>query len=207
MNFLKGSILFIPFLFAGCAVPPKHPPAPISKPDRKVTDDLWKQHQQKLSTLQNWQAEGRLAAAQGQKGGNASFVWQQRGESYQIKLFGPFGAGAVYITGRPNHVELKEANGNLTSAASPELLMHKVSGWTVPITGLRYWLRGLPTPQDQTAQQLLNQQGQLSYLQQQGWKIDYENYADNLDIPLPNKLRLHRGDIKLKMVVTSWQAL
>lgn len=168
---------------------------------------LWEQHQKQISQLNHWQAQGRLAAAKASKGGNAQFVWQQKGDNYQLKLFGPFGSGSVIISGSPNDVVLKEANGKVTRAKSPELLMQKVAGWQVPISGLIYWLRGIPVPQSSSPAKQLNESGYLSYLQQDGWKIEYENYQESKALPLPSKLRLQNGQTKLKMVITSWKQL
>ena len=192
---------------AGCAQHPKQPITPTAPINAKQSEQRWQHHQQQLSALDHWQAEGRMAAAHGQKGGNASFVWVQRGDAYQIKLFGPFGSGAIYINGRPQYVELRESNGKTTQAQSPEMLLKKVAGWQVPLTGLQHWMRGMPMPQAQSSQQQLDSQGQLKHLTQQGWQIEYEEYQNNSMPALPSKLRLQNGDTKLKMIVTSWKAL
>lgn len=158
----------------------------------------------KARKLEHWQAEGRIATKQGSKGHNASFVWTQRGETYRIKLYGPFGSGSAYISGHPQAVELKEANGKITRARSPEELLQKVAHLNMPISGLRYWLTGNACPNKPVSSQLLNAKGQLNYLVQQGWKIQYENYNG---ANLPSKLQLQNGDIKVKMIVTHWQPL
>jgi outer membrane lipoprotein LolB len=170
-------------------------------------ESLWKEHQTKISQFTHWQAKGRIAASKASKGGNAQFVWQQNGGRYQLKLFGPWGAGTVHITGDNHTVELKESNGKITRAQSPELLLQKVAGWQVPIAGLVYWLRGIPTPQNQPGVQRLTNNGYLSFLQQQGWRIEYENYQTANAMPLPSKLKLQNGETKLKMIITDWKPL
>ncbi len=220
---------FLLLLLAGCAQHPKKPAdaphvkkaTPIEQHEGKQhpsgknldsgkhqpAEQKWQQHQKQLSSLNHWQAEGRLAASNGSKGGNASFVWLQKGESYQVKLFGPFGSGSVHITGHPQFVELREANGKTTRAQSPEQLLKKVSGMQIPVTGLRYWLLGLPSPQTQSSAQHLNDNGYLKHLAQQGWNVIYENYQTQNSPALPSKLRLQNGNVKLKMIVTNWTSL
>ncbi len=198
-------VLFL-LCLAGCSAPPKKPDiiaAPIVSPQQ--TESAWERHQKQLMGLQHWQAEGRLAVTRGSKGGNASFVWQQDGDFYQIKLFGPFGSGSVYITGGPRSVEIREADGKLTKAASPEQLLQKVSGLYVPVTGLVYWLRGLPTSGHPSTAQRLDNQGHLLSLQQEGWQIRYEGYSSQAGVPLPSKLNLKNNEVAVKMVVTSWK--
>jgi len=171
-------------LVAGCTIAPKRTPPPQATP-----------------TDQSWQAQGRLAATQGNKGGNASFTWQQKGNSYLVRLFGPFGSGSVVIKNYPAYIELKEANGKITRAQTPEQLMQKIAGWQVPLNGLQYWLKATPLPSQHHVQELDNQ-GRLRYLAQDGWKIFYEHYHEN---PLlPSKLRLENKNIKIKIVITSW---
>jgi outer membrane lipoprotein LolB len=194
------STLLLCILLSGCAQKPR-------KAELPQVGSTSQQLQQKPSTLTQWQAEGRMAASHGQKGGNASFVWQQRGDTYSIKLFGPFGSGAIYITGNGKFVELKESNGKKTTAQSPEMLLQKVVGWQVPITGLTYWLRGLPTPLVPPAKQSQDNQGRLRYLTQQGWNIEYENYQADTLVPLPSKMQLQNGNTKIKIIITSWKRL
>lgn len=172
-----------------------------------IANEVWQQHRQRVEKLNHWQAEGRLAATRGTKGGNASFVWQQQGNNYRIKLFGPFGAGAVYIIGNERQVEVREANGKITSALSAEEILQKIAGWYVPLSGLRFWLRGIPTPHGQVTLEKLNQNGYLSHLLQQGWQIQYQSYAEESAFPLPNKLHLQNGEVTVKMVVKSWKML
>jgi outer membrane lipoprotein LolB len=185
---LKYFALFgVILLLASCSVPPKTTPlSSVQKP------------------TQQWQAKGRLAAKQGSKGGNASFIWQQQGSSYVVRLFGPFGSGGVTIKSYPHFIELTEANGKVTRANTPENLMQKIAGWQVPLSGLQYWLKATPIPNIPSEKQL-DQQGRLLFLAQQGWKIYYDRYHD--DSLLPSKLHLENNDVYLKMVITSWSAL
>lgn len=169
-------------------------------------EQRWKINEKQLDGVSHWQAEGKLAVAQRKKGGNASFVWQQQGEFYQIKIFGPFGAKSAYIIGGPNHVELKEANGNVSTAKSPEALLYKVVGWQVPISGLRYWLRGIPVPNSRSGKQF-NEHGLLATLKQQGWNIEYQDYNRGNFAPLPNKVVLTNEHVKVKMIVNNWKEL
>ena len=200
---------FVTFLFllclAGCATTSRHPLTPALP-----TGDLghrWEEHQKQVAKLTNWKAQGRLAVTQGNKGGNASFVWEQQGDFYQIKLWGPFGAGAVYLMGGPARVQARKTDGKTVYAKNPEDLIHKLTGWKVPVTGLRYWLVGLPASQSSPKGHTWDNEGLLLSLQQDGWQIDYEAYGIYRMASLPNKLHLKRGDIKVKFLVNSWEKL
>ena len=94
-------------MLAGCS----HSLKQEIKTDNNVTKVNWTKHADEVRAISSWQAKGRLAVAQGNKGGNASFVWQEMGDRYQIQMHGPFGAGGVMIAGGPDHVFAIEANG------------------------------------------------------------------------------------------------
>lgn len=147
-----------------------------------------------------WSAKGRLAVNHGKKGANASFVWQQFQDRYQIRMHGPFGAGSVLITGTPREVFAQEANGKKHQATSPEQLMQRLVGWHLPLSGLRYWIRGISIPNVPITEKRFNKQGFLVHIVQDGWTIRYTEYKDTL----PKKIELHHPKLKIKLIVTAW---
>lgn len=197
---LKVIWLFVFLLLVGCSTSVKQPHS-ISHETKKE----WAQHSAQLNLMHHWQAQGRLAISRGTKGSTASFVWQQNNDFYHIKLFGPFGAGTVHVVGGPSRVLLRNTNGETQLAHSPEALMKALAGWYVPVTGLQYWLKGLPAPHDTSHAKRFNTQGMLSYLNQEGWHIYYQHYNKDHPFPLPHKLELRNDDIIVKMVITSWK--
>lgn len=160
--------------------------------------------QQQLNALQHWQAQGRFAVSQHQQGTHAAFTWHQQGEYYQIRLFGPFGAG-VHIIGGANQVLVKESNGKITRAATPEQLIEKVLGLPLPLSGLQYWLKGIPFAHQPYTLQLDAYQ-RLRQLQQTHWHIDYHYPTHHFSL-LPNQLQLQNGELKVKLVITQWKML
>lgn len=182
----------------GCAPSSKRPSLP-----KNEANIIWEQHQKKIEALNNWSAKGRFAVTQGQKGGNASFLWQQSDPLYQVKLHGPFGAGALMITGSPRHVYARDAKGKKYQADSPEQLMQQIVGWHVPLSGLRYWIRGIPIPNVPITSMQLNSDGCLQQLAQDGWSIQYIEYTFD-KIALPKMIQLHNPKLKIKLVITAW---
>lgn len=195
MRILAACLLL---LLVGCAPSPKRPELSI-----KESNVSWDTHHKKLEGINTWQAKGRFAVTQGKKGGNASFIWEQTDALYQIKLHGPFGAGALMITGGPNQVYAQDANGKKHQAQTPEQLMQKMVGWHVPISGLRYWIRGIPLPNVPVTSKKFNANGYLEQLTQNGWSIHYSEYISEVT-PLPKMIQLHNPKLKIKLIVTSW---
>ncbi len=198
-------------LLSGCASAPQKPTQSITLPqaqaeaERVLTpEELWAFHEKKLKHIHRWKMEGRIAATHGQEGGNASFVWKQTGDHYQIRFFGPFGAGSVYVTGSPNQVSVIDGNGKHHQAKTAEELMQKVAGWQLPLSGIRYWMLGLPNPQAAVSGKLLNQKGHLSQLTQSNWTVNYDRYNLTTYPAIPAKIHMHNHNYKVKLIIKDW---
>ena len=82
--------------------------------------------------------------------------------------------------------------------------MQQVLGWQLPVTNLYFWVRGLPAP-NSSASTTFDPYHHLIELEQQGWQIQYERYTAIQGIDLPSKLRLKRGQLQVKIVISSWK--
>lgn len=106
MDNLKRFIVLPIFLLTACA-PPRpammpEQPSKIAKAGPKVgPNETLTEKQQvtgKAETVSSWEIRGALAAKNKSKGWSAAMNWAQNGpSSYQIRLMGPLGAGAVLI--------------------------------------------------------------------------------------------------------------
>ena len=78
----------------------------------------------------------------------------------------------------------------LDRARIPILLLEQTLGLRLPVTGLRYWVRGLPAP-GPTALLQTDAAGRLTRLEQNGWVIEYPSYAPS-SVFNPRPARAHR---------------
>jgi outer membrane lipoprotein LolB len=183
-------------LAGGCAT---RPPALVPE-----AEPAWLEHRAALEALRDWQVRGRVALRTEDEGWSANFDWQQRGENYRIRLRGPFGQGAVELRGGQHGVWLKRADQPAVFAYNPEALLQQQTGWQLPVTGLVAWLRGLPVSDDDLVIKW-DKQGRLLHIGQNGWLIEYQRYLEMGDLSLPEKLRLTRDSIQVRLVVDDWQ--
>ena len=167
-------------------------------------ESVWLEHRATLVTLTDWQARGRVAIRSDDDGWNAAFDWQQRGENYRIRLRGPFGQGGIELHGDSLGVWLKREDKAPVYARNVEQLLKAETGWQLPVLGLSDWLRGLPAD-EQPAVLDWDQQGRLQTLQQDGWEIAYGRYRDVGERQLPDKLKLLRDQLQVKVIVDAWQ--
>jgi len=171
---------------AGCVTVPPAPPLPAG------------------TSSDNWILAGRIAVRAGDQGWHAGLLWHERADRYDLRLEGPLGQGAAELTGRPGRVTLRTADGKRYQAASPEQLLVRVMGVRMPVSGLRYWVRGRPAPGPVTGEQR-DKAGHLTVLVQDGWVIHYEGYSRVRGRALPARMRLANGDVRVRLIVDRWE--
>lgn len=169
------------------------------------TKQTAQQTEQRLSQINHWQLRGAIAVKTPKKAFTASISWQQKlGKRYLINIMGPLSVGATRLSGRPGLVVLQQANAKPIQASSPEQLLQQNAGWSLPVSNLYYWIRGLPAPGAVQAKQF-DRYGHLKTLQQQGWSIQYLRYTGVGRYDLPSKLEMRRQGVFVKLIVSSWQ--
>ncbi|MBL8258518.1 MAG: outer membrane lipoprotein LolB [Candidatus Competibacteraceae bacterium] len=179
---------------AGCAVLP----APTAD-----SQNAWTARQQELMRLTRWQAAGRIGVVNGQDGWHANFQWAQREQDYRIDLIGPLGQGRVLIEGDDRQVSIQTQDGQSQTASDPDSLLEQAIGVRLPVEGLRYWIRGVPEPGPVAASQT-DRNGRLLRLEQQGWIIEYPDYAPASPTLLPARIVARRQDLSVKLVIDRW---
>ena len=191
------ALLSFILLIAGCAAPMPVPPA-----DPEAT---WQSRQQDLATVNDWRLNGRLAITRGSEAWHLKVNWRQKPEGYEIFLSGPFGSG-VKLVGNPQGVVLHDSEQHAYSAEEPELLLYTHTGVFMPVTGLRYWILGLPDPdKNHTNQTRLDAYGRLAELQQRDWTVRFRDYVAVEQYQLPERLFIQSEDIEVRLVVDDWQ--
>ncbi|MFO1257991.1 MAG: lipoprotein insertase outer membrane protein LolB [Gammaproteobacteria bacterium] len=189
-------------LLSHCAAPPQQPVQTLNAKQHPIP--AWERHYTELKNLHAWHAKGRLAASNSKEGGSAAFDWQQEHLNYQIKFVGAFGAGSAILVGTPHLVTLQDSQGKFKQAQSPEVLMNHLAGWHIPLTGLQYWVKGMPMPDQPTKTLDVDTEGRLIHLAQLGWDIEYSAYSPTQTISLPGKINLVNNQLKVKLVIKQW---
>lgn len=189
-----SAVLLCCTLLTACAVRP-----PVEPVDR----DPWLARKAVLTDLQEWSITGRIGVTTEREGWHASLFWTQQGQDYLIDLIGPLGQGRIRIQGDASRVTVQTADGRVLSAEDPELLLRETVGVGVPVTGLKYWIRGLPAPVPHIKLSS-DDRGRLTYLEQGGWMIDYTDYEPVGNLDLPTRIRARQGDMQVRLVIRQW---
>ena len=119
---------------------------------------------------------------------------------------GPLGVGLFEVEGTAGEVEARFPDGRSVGAASPEVLLEREIGWSVPLQGLRYWVVGAPAPGGPAPKLEFDGHGRLARLQQAGWTVVYERYDGIDDLKLPERIRFSSESVDATVVVRRWKA-
>lgn len=157
-----------------------------------------------LAKIQSWNLAGLIAIHDGSNSGSANLVWQQRGPNYYIHAFGPLGMNAFQLQGTPSYSQLMMANGKKLSAPTPEAILKQETGWSLPVSNMYYWIRGMEAPND-FAQKRFDAYHHLMELRQSNWLIRYLNYTSVNNVDVPSKIFMSCPGLNVKIVISQWQ--
>lgn len=198
----SGTLLrCLPFLalhaLLGCASAPEVVPL-------EQIESGWDIRREALLGIDRWTLSGRVAIQLEDEAWSANMDWRQTSDLYLLDFYGPLGQGRLQLKGDAASVTARSGDGKETSARSAEALIYQELGWTLPVSGLRYWVRGVPAPQLPAAVVSLDEVGRLAHLEQAGWSIDYSAYEDDDGVDMPRRMRLNNGTLFVRLVVDSW---
>ena len=175
--------------------------------DDPLRQNLWAEQQAVAAEVTQWNLYARAALRINSEFYSIGIRWQrQQNGRFTMLLDAPFGQGVLRIDALgPEEFHLRLPDGQLFVNNTVEALMVDVVGWSLPISGLDYWIRGLPYPGDDYRHRL-DSTGRAKSIRQAGWDIAYLDYfAEVGELPLPRRLKLTNEAVTLKLVIERWQ--
>ncbi|MCY1540627.1 Outer-membrane lipoprotein LolB [compost metagenome] len=149
---------------------------------------------------------GRFALTVNEESGKQNavqggFSWSDDGRRYVLDLTNPLGSTEARVEGRPGAASLTKADGTRLVADNPDALAGEALGSSVPVSGLRDWLRGKLAPQPEATEVTSDDLGRPVAFEQGGWRARLSRY----DALGPQLLVLERQEpgrrILLRLVV------
>ncbi|AMO49767.1 outer membrane lipoprotein LolB [Kosakonia oryzendophytica] len=178
------------------------PKGPGKSPDAPQ----WRQHQQQVRALSQYQTRGAFAYLSDQQKVYARFFWQQTGQDrYRLLLTNPLGSTELELNAQPGSVELVDNKGKHYTADDAEEMIGKLTGMPIPLNSLRQWILGLP---GEATDYTLDDQYRLSEVNySQGgktWKVVYGGYDSKTQPSLPANMELSDGSQRIKLKMDNW---
>lgn len=195
--------LFSLLLLASCATRQAPSIDTIEQAPEKKTL-TYKEREQKINRIRSFVANGAIAVKEDRKGFSASMTWSERSyANYKVDLYGPFGAGHITLRVIPGLATLKDSK-NQVQSSNAENLLQKETGHYIPLNYLKYWLKGIPKPNVPSSKKTDKSQ-KITSMSQAGWHISYLRYKKAFGLMLPAKIRLTRGNLRVKIAIHRWR--
>lgn len=192
----RGAIVAALFL-ASCVT---HPP--VEMPDAMRQGAL-------LRAMPAFTLEGRVAVRAGEQGWQASVRWRQRDDISEVRLSGPFGAGALQLRFDGSELTLTTSRGQVLRGDEATRVLREQLGFDPPIAQLRHWLLADAAPDDAGAQVEAGANGRPATLNQQDWRLEFADYRqqslNRSAVQMPRRIIATRGDVRLRLVVDGWK--
>ncbi|MFZ2237039.1 MAG: lipoprotein insertase outer membrane protein LolB [Dokdonella sp.] len=172
------------------------------RPDAAGLDEQGRR-EASLAPISNWELVGRLGVSDGRDSGSGSLTWSQQGEAYRFELHAPVTGKTWLLTGDVSHAELQGLRDTTVEGSDAASLLRRELGWRVPVAELAWWARGMRAPGKSELR--LRPDGLPARIVQAGWQVDFLDYDETRQPPLPRKLFAESGNYKVRLAIRRWQ--
>lgn len=175
--------------------------APRVKPD---SDLLARQAEREraLSAQPNWVLSGRLGVSNAKDAGSGSLEWKQDGDAFRFSVHAPVTGKTWVLAGDAHRVVLEGLREQPVEGTDAAALLERELGWHVPVAELTEWVRAARAKGE--AEIEFRSDGLPAVIRQDGWKIEYPDYDEARQPPLPRKVFASRGEYRVRLSVGEW---
>ncbi len=183
--------------FAACA-------GPRVKPLQADARSLAQQdaREKALGAHQDWTVRGRLGVSDGHDSGSGSLEWSQRAGAFRFTLHAPVTGKTWMLSGNRSHAVLEGLHDLPVEGDDAASLLERELGWHVPVAKLVDWVRGLRAPG--VADIHFRADGLPAQIEQEGWKVEYLDYDQSRNPPLPSKVFASKGNYTVRLAIHAW---
>ena len=200
MNRLFRLLPLASLVLTACAI--NAPKGPGKSPD----SPQWRQHQQDVRNLNQFQTRGAFAYLSDEQKVYARFFWQQTGQDrYRLLLTNPLGSTELALTAQPGSVQLIDNKGQTYTATDAEEMIGRLTGMPIPLNSLRQWIIGLPGEATDYSLDDQYRLRELNYTQNgKTWHVTYGGYTSDTKPSLPANMELNDGSQRIKLKMDNW---
>ena len=200
MNRLFRLLPLASLVLTACAI--NAPKGPCNSPD----SPQWRQHQQDVRNLNQFQTRGAFAYLSDEQKVYARFFWQQTGQDrYRLLLTNPLGSTELSLTAQPGNVQLIDNKGQTYTATDAEEMIGRLTGMPIPLNSLRQWIIGLPGEATDYSLDDQYRLRELNYTQNgKTWHVTWGGYTSDTKPSLPANMELNDGSQRIKLKMDNW---
>lgn len=178
----------------------------LQGPGKSPDSPQWRQHQQAVRSLNQFQTRGAFAYLSDEQKVYARFFWQQTGQDrYRLLLTNPLGSTELSLTAQPGSVQLIDNKGQTYTATDAEEMIGRLTGMPIPLNSLRQWIIGLPGDATDYSLDDRYRLRELNYTQNgKTWHVTYGGYTSDTQPALPSNVELNNGAQRIKLKMDNW---
>jgi len=194
----------------GCSTTqaPSTKPSNIPTINKSTPQAMWEQRQQVFARMKEWRMDGRVSLTLDQQNWSFSLDWLQRGNQAEMNIKNPLtGSTMAKIVDTGSRVTMTSSDGKTYQDTNAERLLQKQLGMRLPLSGMRYWARGIADPSLPLDRVEWDSFGRAKVLEQGGWVIKYARYVSDGSNALPDKIQVDRAadKMKVKVLAKDWK--
>ena len=168
---------------AGCALQPV--PRPAALAPRLV--------------VPAFELEGRLSATDGNRAGSGALRWSHSPTTDEWTVLNPLGQIVGQLVATPQRARLRTADGRTEQAADAAAMLSRLLGVSAPLGGLSYWVQAAPRPGARVLD--IDAMGRPARISDDGWIIDYPEYAGTSADAPPRRIDASWGDARIRLLI------
>ena len=107
--------------------------------------------------------------------------------------------------GVPGQVSLKTSKGQHYQGENADQLLEELLDLPIHISGMRYWLLGVPAPESSHQLLQVSTDGLAAQIEQQGWQLKYLAYSQQSGQRLPSQAEFSIDQVRLRAEISQWQ--
>lgn len=147
--------------------------------------------------------EGRMSASDGSRAASGRVEWQHDPVADTWTVYTPLGQIAARLESDATGARLTDARGQRIDAPQAEALLPQVLGVDVPVDRLSDWVQA--TPGVGAEVRSVDALGRPALVLDQGWRIDYLDYATPGTDAMPARMDISRGDARIRLIIDTWR--
>lgn len=138
---------------------------------------------------------------------SSALRWQHAPGRDEIWLLSPVGQALAHIVDGGSGALLTAADQRQYRAESAEGLTRRALGWELPVTNLKYWVRGDVAPGSAVDAIERGDDQRIARLEQSGWRVTLAYYPAQEYGGLPRRLDLVGGSQEIRLVIDTWRGV
>ena len=194
-------LLFTLVLLSACTIKPVKKEPAFDRQSRQAA----------LALIDSWKMHARIGLQSKDKSGSATLIWDEKPDTRHLRMLGPLGGGLIQLKQDATVVTIQDSNGRVWLGGNARELIHRVTGWQIPVSGLRWWLLGLTEPGSK-AEFTVDESQRLHSVQQSGWRVILNKYAMFSGYELPTSIVVESANnpdddrhVRVKLIVKEWK--